>query len=77
MFASVELTEGKKELNEICKSLKKNGYLVTDLTDDSLAKDHLCYMVGGHPSTKLNERLCLFEFPATSNALLPLLVDFG
>ena len=70
MFASVELTEGKKELNEICKSLKKNGYLVTDLTDDSLAKDHLRYMVGGHPSTKLNERLYLFEFPATSNAFL-------
>lgn len=77
VFASVELTEGKKELNEICKSLKKNGYLVTDLTDDSLAKDHLRYMVGGHPSTKLNEKLYLFEFPATSNALLRFLETLG
>ena len=77
VFASVELTEGKKELNDICKSLKKNGYLVTDLTDDSLAKDHLRYMVGGHPSSKLNERLFLFEFPATSNALLRFLETLG
>ncbi len=77
IFASIELTEGKKELNEISKSLKKNGYLVTDLTDDTLAKDHLRYMVGGHPSTKLNERLFLFEFPATSNALLRFLETLG
>ena len=77
VFASVELTEGKKELNDICKSLKKNGYLVTDLTDDGLAKDHIRYMVGGHPSSKLNERLFLFEFPATSNALLRFLETLG
>ena len=34
-------------------------------------------MVGGHPSTKLNERLYLFEFPATSNALLRFLETLG
>ena len=77
VFASVEITEGKKELNEICKSLKKNGYLVTDLTDDTLAKDHLRYMVGGHPAATLNERLFLFEFPATSNALVRFLETLG
>ena len=77
VFASVELTEGKKELGEICKSLKKNGYLVTDLTDDVLAKDHIRYMVGGHPSSHFNERLFLFEFPATSNALLKFLETLG
>ena len=77
IFTSVELTEGRKELNEICKSLKKNGYLVTDLTDDALAKDHLRYMVGGHPTTKLNERLFLFEFPATANALIKFLETLG
>ncbi len=32
VFTSIELTSGKKELAEICKSLKKKGYLVTDLT---------------------------------------------
>ncbi|MGN0909485.1 MAG: threonine ammonia-lyase, biosynthetic [Succinivibrio sp.] len=77
VFASVELTEGKKELAEICKSLKKKNYLVTDLTDDALAKDHVRYMVGGHPRTKITEKLFLFEFPATSNALLRFLETLG
>ena len=77
VFASVELTEGKKELNEISKSLKKSGYLVTDLTDDVIAKDHVRYMVGGHSSHKLNEKLFLFEFPATSNALVRFLETLG
>ena len=77
VFASVELTEGKKELAEICKSLKKKNYLVTDLTDDALAKDHVRYMVGGHPRAKITEKLFLFEFPATSNALLRFLETLG
>ncbi len=77
VFASVELTEGKKELNEIAKSLKKNGYLVTDLTDDVIAKDHVRYMVGGHPNKKIEERLFLFEFPATSQALVRFLETLG
>ena len=77
VFASVELTEGKKELNEISKSLKKSGYLVTDLTDDVIAKDHVRYMVGGNSSHKLNEKLFLFEFPATSNALVRFLETLG
>jgi threonine dehydratase len=77
VFASIELTDGKKELAEICKSLKKKNYLVTDLTDDALAKDHVRYMVGGHPRTKITEKLFLFEFPATSNALLRFLETLG
>ncbi|MBQ4245968.1 MAG: threonine ammonia-lyase, biosynthetic [Succinivibrio sp.] len=77
VFASVELTDGKKEMVEIGKALKKNGYTVTDLTDDTLAKDHMRYMVGGHPHTELNERLFLFEFPATANALPKFLETLG
>lgn len=77
VFASVELTDGKKELAEICKSLKKKGYLVSDLTEDTLAKDHVRYMVGGHPREKITEKLFLFEFPATSNALLRFLETLG
>ena len=77
VFTSIELTEGKKELNDIAKSLKKNGYLVTDLTDDVIAKDHVRYMVGGHPNKKITERLFLFEFPATSQALGRFLETLG
>ena len=35
------------------------------------------YMVGGHPHTELNERLFLFEFPATANALPKFLETLG
>ena len=34
-------------------------------------------MVGGHPYQKLNEKLFLFEFPATSNALNRFLETLG
>ena len=77
VFTSIELTSGKKELAEICKSLKKKGYLVTDLTDDAIAKDHVRYLVGGHLSSEIKEKLFLFEFPATSNALLRFLETLG
>ena len=77
VFASIELTGGKKELGEISKSLKKKGYLVSDLTDDSIAKDHVRYLVGGHLNPKISEKLFLFEFPATSNALLRFLETLG
>lgn len=77
VFTSIELTGGKKELAEISKSLKKKGYLVTDLTDDAIAKDHVRYLVGGHLSADIKEKLFLFEFPATSNALLRFLETLG
>lgn len=77
IFASVELTEGRKELNEIIKSLKKNSWQVSDLTDDQIAKAHLRYMVGGHPRLQIKERLFLFEFPATANALVRFLETLG
>lgn len=77
VFASVELSYGKKELQEIAKSLKKSGFMVTDLTDDAIAKDHVRYMVGGHPGRHLEERLYLFEFPATSHALVNFLETLG
>ena len=34
-------------------------------------------MVGGHPRAKITEKLFLFEFPATSNALLRFLETLG
>lgn len=77
VFASIELTEGKKELAAIAASLQRRGYLVTDLTDDALAKDHVRYMIGGHPHKSLSERLFLFEFPATGHALIKFLETLG
>lgn len=77
VFASVELTDGKKELDSIASSLRQKGYLVTDLTDDAIAKEHVRYMVGGHPTFPIDEKLFLFEFPNTKNALGRFLETLG
>lgn len=69
VLASIELTDGLNELREIIGSLKTKGYLVTDLTQDAISKDHVRYMVGGHPNQHFDERLYLFEFPSTKDAL--------
>ena len=77
IFASIELGNGKEELNSLTSSLKKQGYLVTDLTEDVIAKDHVRYMVGGHPPAKLEEKLFLFEFPNSKDALIRFLETLG
>ncbi len=77
VFASVELTDGTTELNSIVSSLHQKGYLVTDLTDDAIAKDHVRYMIGGHPTISIEEKLFLFEFPNTKNALGKFLETLG
>ncbi len=69
IFASIELTQGQSELNEICASLEHVGYKVTDLTSDTLSKDHIRYMIGGHLTANEKERLFLFEFPESKGAL--------
>lgn len=77
IFASVELTNGQSELEDICASLRHSGYEVTDLTSDNLAKDHIRYMIGGHLEPGERERLFLFEFPESKNALNDFLTQLG
>ena len=77
IFASVELTEGEQELHEISASLENAGYKVTDLTSNTLAKDHIRYMIGGHLAPHEQERLFLFEFPETKGALNEFLTKLG
>ncbi|SPT72184.1 L-threonine dehydratase biosynthetic IlvA [Anaerobiospirillum thomasii] len=77
ILASIELTNGKSELNKISSDLRQGGFLVTDLTDDAITKDHVRYMVGGHPTFPNEERLFLFEFPNSKNALIQFLEKLG
>ena len=75
--AKTDLENSKKELDTIASSLRTKGYLVTDLTDDIIAKEHVRYMVGGHPTVPIDEKLFLFEFPNTKNALGRFLETLG
>lgn len=77
VLASVELSGGRTEMDEIVGALRNASYNVTDLTDDVITKDHVRYMVGGHPMKSINEKLFLFEFPNTKHALINFLTTLG
>jgi len=66
-----------EERREIISELAAAGYQVIDLSDDEMAKLHVRYMVGGHPSKPLRERLFSFEFPESPGALLKFLSTLG
>ena len=65
--------EGKEEREKALRALRGEGYLLKDLTDSELAKQHLRHMVGGHVKHDINELLYRFEFPERRGALLEFL----
>ena len=77
IFVGLALSEGRKEKELVLKSLREQGYPVTDLSDNEMAKLHVRYMVGGHPGNLANERLFRFEFPERPGALLKFLKAIG
>ncbi len=72
IFVGVRIS-GSAEKSEIIKELQQNGYNVSDLSDDDIAKTHVRYMVGGRPTSLKNEQLYSFEFPEQKGALLKFL----
>lgn len=72
IFVGVRVS-GYNEKQEIIKGLQQNGYDVTDLSDDDIAKTHIRYMVGGRPTSLEQEILYSFEFPEQKGALLKFL----
>ncbi|MFA5631919.1 MAG: threonine ammonia-lyase, biosynthetic [Porticoccaceae bacterium] len=54
---------------ELVASLRDNGYLVEDMTDNEMAKLHIRHMVGGRVQAINNERVFRFEFPERPGAL--------
>jgi threonine dehydratase len=50
--------------------LQEQGFPVTDMTANELAKEHVRYMVGGHAPCELNEIIYSLEFPERPGALL-------
>jgi len=78
IFASLRLTEGSAELERIIRSLRDEGYHVTDMTRNTFAKSHVRYMIGGKaPASVKNERILSFQFPERTGALLQFLETLG
>ncbi len=68
IFVGVQ-TEHRSDAVGLKKIFEDNGFNTLDITDNELAKTHLRYMVGGHSSLAVNEKLFRFEFPERPGAL--------
>ncbi len=77
IFAGVKLTDGPAERDRIIQLLEAEGYPVTDLSANEMAKLHVRYMVGGRTSGVADEMLFRFEFPERPGALLNFLDNVG
>jgi threonine dehydratase len=78
IFLGLGLSRGREERDEVIGSLRQAGYVVTDMTDNEIAKLHVRYMVGGHVNGSVgSERLYRFEFPERKGALLRFLQAVG
>ena len=77
VFAGVELREGESEREQLVSQLRKQGYMVVDMTDNETAKLHIRYMVGGHAPAVENESLFRFQFPERPGALASFLSEMG
>ncbi|MGH8446642.1 MAG: threonine ammonia-lyase, biosynthetic [Solimonas sp.] len=77
VFVGMKLAGGAEELETLIKTLRDNGYPVTDMRGDEMAKDHVRFMVGGRAPGLANERLFRFEFPERPGALADFLQAIG
>ncbi|MEJ8567744.1 threonine ammonia-lyase, biosynthetic [Wenzhouxiangellaceae bacterium CH-27] len=72
IFVGIALKGGIAEKDEIIALLEENGYAVTDLSTNQMARLHIRHMVGGRADVP-NERMLRFEFPERPGALLTFL----
>ena len=68
IFVGIKLTNGESEKQKLITRLGKS-FEVIDMSDNSMAKTHIRYMVGGHANAE-NEVIYRFEFPERPGALL-------
>jgi threonine dehydratase len=77
VFVGLETHDGGHDRDILVKHLACEGFEVTDMTDNELAKEHIRYMVGGHAPRLLDELVFRFEFPERPGALLEFLAAMG
>ncbi len=75
IFVGVALSEGLSEKEALISKLSQS-FDILDMSDNSIAKTHIRYMVGGRSDAD-NEVLYRFEFPERPGALLNFLKKVG
>jgi len=69
VFVAIQVPGGIKERKSVLQLLRKEKYSVVDMSENELAKMHVCHMVGGVASRSFDERLFSFEFPERAGIL--------
>ncbi|WP_207879199.1 threonine ammonia-lyase, biosynthetic [Pseudomonas sp. 32_A] len=77
IFVGVQTHPDNDPRAALVQQLTEQGFPVTDLTDNELAKLHIRHMVGGHSAGASDEMVLRFEFPERPGALFNFLNKLG
>ncbi len=77
VFVGISSSGVESDRAQLIVQLQQEGFNVTDMTTNELAKEHIRYMVGGHAPCQLGEVIYSLEFPERPNALLNFLTALG
>jgi threonine dehydratase len=77
IFVGVQISKGGEGRAQILEELREQGYIVHDLTDNEIAKNHIRHMVGGRSAGVGDEQVYRFEFPERPGALMKFLNSLG
>ncbi|WEZ88926.1 threonine ammonia-lyase, biosynthetic [Pseudomonas sp. NyZ480] len=77
IFVGVQTHPENDPRAALVQHLSDQGFPVTDLTDNELAKLHIRHMVGGHSAGASDEIVLRFEFPERPGALFNFLNKLG
>lgn len=76
IFVGIQVA-GDEDRKHLVKDLLEQGYRVTDMTENEMAKLHIRHMVGGHAPEVGEEQVFRFEFPERPGALFNFLTQLG
>ncbi|WP_262964735.1 threonine ammonia-lyase, biosynthetic [Methylobacter psychrophilus] len=77
VFVGISSSGLESDRAAVIGQLQQQGFQVTDMTANELAKEHSRYMVGGHAPTELNELVYSIQFSERPDALLKFLTQLG
>ncbi|MCF6204148.1 MAG: threonine ammonia-lyase, biosynthetic [Methylococcaceae bacterium] len=77
VFVGISCSGKRSDRDDLIFHIENKGFSVIDLTLNELAKDHVRYMVGGHPHQFLGEIVYSIQFPERPGALLKFLSSLG
>ena len=77
VFVGVSTSGLEADRLELIQLFAQQGFAVTDMTANELAKEHIRYMVGGHAPKGVQEVVYSLSFPERPGALLNFLLELG